>query len=126
MILFYDKNTGDIVGTIEGRIHDDKQLEAWIGEPSQIGRIVCQWQPVMVVVQIEGRSFDASWKSWTEWLEKEQSKPVAQQRSYKVRHVIHEPQHSQKELFTQLDRNPTGIYDYRIDPQTLQIIPKNG
>jgi len=41
MIIFYDK-TGNIVGTIDGRIHDEAQLKMWIGEGTE--RIVCQWE----------------------------------------------------------------------------------
>lgn len=41
MILFYDKNTGEIKGTINGRIHNERQLQMWVGENTQ--RIVCNW-----------------------------------------------------------------------------------
>jgi len=44
MIIFYDKKTGFITGTIEGRIHNDLQLKMWIGDKEKTNRIVCQWK----------------------------------------------------------------------------------
>jgi len=43
MIIFYDKQAGKIVGTIDGRIHGDDHLKMWVGDKDKNGRIVCQW-----------------------------------------------------------------------------------
>jgi hypothetical protein len=46
MILFYNKEDGSIFATIDGRVHDEKQLEAHItnGLPvSKIGKYVIGW-----------------------------------------------------------------------------------
>lgn len=46
MIIFYDKTTGDIVGTIEGRIHTPEQLNMWVGDKSKTKRLVINWKKV--------------------------------------------------------------------------------
>lgn len=43
MILFYDK-VGNIVGTIEGRIHQEAQLKMWIGKDTE--RLIVNWKPI--------------------------------------------------------------------------------
>lgn len=46
MIIFYEKKTGRIVGTIEGRVHGEEHLNMWIGEKkgaNKTDRIVCNW-----------------------------------------------------------------------------------
>jgi len=44
MIIFYNKLTGKIVGTIEGRLHSEDHLKMWIGSKDEIDRVVCQWK----------------------------------------------------------------------------------
>lgn len=46
MIIFYRKTTGEIVGTIEGRIHLEHQLEMWMGDRNEIDRLVVQWRAI--------------------------------------------------------------------------------
>lgn len=43
MILFYEKQTGKIIGTIDGRIHNEDHLKMWIGDPTKIGRMIIEW-----------------------------------------------------------------------------------
>jgi hypothetical protein len=43
MIIFYNKQTGRIIGTIEGRIHSDEQLKMWIGSREDNDRLVFDW-----------------------------------------------------------------------------------
>lgn len=40
MIIFYDKKTGEIIGTIEGRVHYPHQLNAFIGDPHTTVRVI--------------------------------------------------------------------------------------
>jgi ABC-type transport system involved in cytochrome c biogenesis ATPase subunit len=46
MILFYNKQNGEIFATIDGRVHDEKQLKCYvnngIGEEN-IGRYIIGW-----------------------------------------------------------------------------------
>lgn len=43
MIIFFNKTTGEIVGTIEGRVHDEHQ-DMWMGNKNEIDRMVVQWR----------------------------------------------------------------------------------
>ncbi len=43
MILFYNKQTGEIHGHIQGRVHNEMQLNMWIGDKEHYGRIVVQF-----------------------------------------------------------------------------------
>jgi len=43
MIIFYNKKTGEVVGSIDGRIHTEGQLNMWMGDPKETDRIVVQW-----------------------------------------------------------------------------------
>jgi len=77
MIFFYNKTTGDIQATIEGRIHDKHQLNMWIGDRAISGRIVVQWKK-----SENGEYF---------------------------------PIHKQKDLFVEIDNDPTTLKKYRVD-----------
>ena len=46
MILFYDKTTGDIFATMDGRVHDEKQLNCYIDNgigKENIGKYIIGW-----------------------------------------------------------------------------------
>lgn len=43
MIIFYDKKTGQIVGTIQGRIHSKAHLKMWVGDETKTKRIIINW-----------------------------------------------------------------------------------
>ena len=45
MIIFYNKKTGAIVGTIDGRIHNTEHLKMWIGDKNETERIISRWVP---------------------------------------------------------------------------------
>jgi hypothetical protein len=53
MIIFYNKKTGKIVGTIEGRIHGEDHLNMWIGSKEDNDRLICQWAKIDNVWQPE-------------------------------------------------------------------------
>lgn len=42
MIIFYDKDSGKIIGNVDGRVHGEEHLKMWIGENTD--RVVCQWE----------------------------------------------------------------------------------
>ena len=46
MITFYDKTSGNIIGTIEGRIHSEDQLKMWIGDKEKTERIIVNWKKI--------------------------------------------------------------------------------
>ena len=43
MIIFYNKKTGKIVGTIQGRIHSKAHLKMWVGDRNKTKRIIVNW-----------------------------------------------------------------------------------
>jgi len=44
MIIFYNKTTGKIVGTIDGRIHREEHLKMWVGNKEETDRIIVNWK----------------------------------------------------------------------------------
>jgi hypothetical protein len=43
MILFYKKETGEIIGTVDGRVHQEKQLDTYISDGTEMGKYVIGW-----------------------------------------------------------------------------------
>jgi hypothetical protein len=59
MIIFYQKSTGNIIGTIEGRIHDKNTLEkSWIQPDNipknDIGKYIVLFEPNLIRGKIQG------------------------------------------------------------------------
>lgn len=46
MILFKDKETGQIIGRIDGRVHSEAHLKMWMGDRDKTERIIIEWKPV--------------------------------------------------------------------------------
>jgi hypothetical protein len=48
MVIFYDKKTGEIYATIDGRVHDEKTIECTITDSTRkekdIGKMVIGWE----------------------------------------------------------------------------------
>lgn len=109
MILYYKKITGDIVGTTNGRIHNEDHLKMWIGDKAETERLIIQWEAKKFYsregVEIDKDAKDADGNSL-------------------VFAADFEPQHEQKELFVMLDKTPDKIYDYRVDLETKLLVLK--
>ena len=58
MIIFYDKKTGKIIGTIEGRKHTEEHLNMWIGNRNETERIVVEWDQTGQKKEIKYREFE--------------------------------------------------------------------
>jgi hypothetical protein len=43
MIIFFKKDTGRIIGTIEGRVHGEMHLKQWVGNKEETERLIVQW-----------------------------------------------------------------------------------
>ena len=99
MIIFYNKKTGSITGTIDGRIHTDQQLSVSIGNKDETDKIICQW-----IVTKE-------WKEETE-------EGMINRKKY-------EPDHPQKKLFMELDKKSSDIYKYKLDLKTKLLKPRD-
>lgn len=96
MIIFFDKKTGQVLGTINGRIHAEAQLKAWVGDKNTTDRIICQWKPVK------------DYKN-------EKGDIVAQDFS---------PDSNQPDLFVNLDKNPSLVYNMKVDTRTKSLVNK--
>lgn len=103
MIIFYNKNTGQIIGTIEGRIHSDEQLKIWIGDKSETERIVVNWRPV-------------------KWYNSKGEK--VSKDSPDVFTADFEPDCPQKDIFIEIDKNPIKVYDYKVDINSRLLVKK--
>ena len=86
MIIFYEKATGKIVGTIDGRIHSEDHLRMWMGDREKNDRIVVNWKVVG----------------------KEKAKVAGEEVN------IWEPDHEQKELMAGIDNGNKNILDYKV------------
>ena len=52
MIIFYEKKTGKIKGTIDGRIHSPEHLKMWIGSKEENDRLIVNWKPIKKKVMV--------------------------------------------------------------------------
>ena len=96
MIIFYEKKTGKIRGTIDGRIHPKEHLNMWVGDKEKIDRIVVNWKVVKHHKDKKGNIIASDF----------------------------EPNHPQKRLFMTLDKAPINIYKYKINLKTKKFIKK--
>lgn len=95
MIVFFNKTTGNIEGTIDGRVHTDDQLKMWIGDPAETDRLVINWEPVRYFNKAgELLDFEA---------------PMDERYT-----ADYEPQHLQKELWVLFDSHPRLLKDYEV------------
>lgn len=101
MIIFYNKNTGIIEGIIDGRIHDDQQLNMWIGDKSETERIVIQWKV-------------------SKWFNKEGEEVDENDVDAEIEGYL--PDHPQAELLAEMEKRKTSIYQYKIDLQTKRLV----
>lgn len=84
MIIFYNKKTGTIIGTIDGRVHSKDQIDKmWVGDKKETERIICNWK--------------------------------------RISKTNYEPDHKQKEIFIELDKQPVSIYGYKVNLKTKEL-----
>ncbi len=55
MIIFFDKETGNIVGSAMGRTHSEEEKKMWVGDPKEVDRIVVEWKPMSWKKEKDGR-----------------------------------------------------------------------
>lgn len=96
MIIFYNKQTGNIVGKIDGRIHTADHLRMWYGTEEENDRIVCNWIKVRDILDEAGNVIASDF----------------------------EPDHPQKQLFADLDANPKLLKEYRVDVDKKELVAK--
>ena len=118
MIIFFNRETGLIVGTIDARVHSEQHLKMWVGSEQENDRLVVSWEPIekgshraeKTVYEPTG-GFD------------EQGNPIFTQvkKEFEQKHVEWEPQHEQKELFVELGKNSSLVYQYKVNTETKTL-----
>lgn len=112
MIIFYNKKTGKIVGTVDGRIHTKEHLGMWIGSREENERLITEWKPVRFYTD-KGKLLSG--------FTKECLGACDSNGSLLVYTSDFEPVHPQKELFVELDKKPTNIYKYKVNLKTKKL-----
>lgn len=102
MIIFYNNNTGEITGTINGRIHSKRHLDMWIGERESTDRIICNWKPIQFYREDGTVIPDGS-----------KEKPYA---------ADFTPDHEQQDIFAYLDSHPNEYINYHINLNTKKLV----
>lgn len=94
MIIFFNKNTGNILGTIDGRIHSKDHLNVWIGDKENTHRLVINWKISKVYKDEYGNisSYD------------------------------YEPDCKQKDIFIDIDKGKKKIYDFKVNIENNELI----
>jgi hypothetical protein len=121
MIIFYNKNTGIILGTIEGRVHNDLHLKMWIGDKTEIHRLVVQWKPTgKEIIHITNEPI------FEEYIDEEGFTETRQigVKKKKTKTKEFQPDHEQVDIFKELDKTPSSVYNYKVDTKTKKLIPK--
>ena len=124
MIVFYNKITGNIEGTIQGRFHSPAQRKMWIGNPAEIGRIIVPWKPFKFYDE-KGKILKD--KKGNVVKTKETLKKIMLKMSKKKKkkkkfyNADFEPDHPQKDIFSKLDKKPREIKKYKVNPKTKEL-----
>lgn len=118
MILFYDKTTGEIRGTIDGRVHSEEHLKMWIGNNTE--RIIITWKPVHTEYKVVEKKIVIDYKKDEEGFDQ----PVYKSIKQKVKTIKYEPDTSQKELITDISDGIKNINLYKINIKTGKLILK--
>ena len=106
MILFFEKDTGKIVGTIDGRIHSEDHLRMWIGDKDKTDRIIVNWKVVgSKKVTVEREVFRGRDKK---------GEPVIEIVKERIKVNIYEPDSTQKDIMVELDKRSIKLSDYKI------------
>jgi len=115
MIIFYDKETGKIIGTIDGKIHSKDHLKMWLGDKGKIDRLIVDWKQTGKEMKREVQE-----EKWIKTGKNKRGEQVGVRRTVKSvsKYREYEPQTSQKEIFIRLDKQPRDVYKYKVDLKT--------
>ena len=121
MIVFYNKQTGDIVGTINGRVHPPQELKMWVGSKEENGRIVVEWKPTGEEFEVESNK-----EQYVRIGVNENGQDILKREviPVKVKKRKNEPQHDQKDIFELFDKKSMEAYKYKVDTQTERLVLK--
>lgn len=110
MIIFYDKQTGDIKGTVDGRTHSEAHLKMGM---ENCDRIIVQWKPLKWFDK-EGNEVP------NDALHPETLFPLAVAADF-TPDVTDE---MQNKIFFEIDANSREVYKYKVDLKTKTLILK--
>jgi hypothetical protein len=123
MIIFYDKKTGNIVGTIDGRIHSDTQKKMWIGNQKEVSRKIIEFKPINEREEIIEEDAVVGYGIDDEGFET----PIFKKIKRKNKVCDFEPDcnnTTQKNILIDIDRKRKHIKNFKIDLKTLDLIDK--
>lgn len=123
MIIFYDKQTGNVLGTIDGRIHSESQLKMWIGDKETTDRLIVQFEPVNERVEIVTEPRYQEVVDEDGFIQSVQTGVIKR----KVSAFDFEPDcqdESQKKIFKDLDRKNRKISEFKVDTKTKSLVAK--
>lgn len=119
MIIFYNLKTGEIEGTIDGRVHNEDHLKMWIGDKKEVGRIICEWKPTgKETITITEEPI------YTEMID-DDGFTIEQQtgvKKKKFKNIEYEPE-KQKEIYNEIEKKRNiGDFKVNIKDKTLERI----
>lgn len=123
MIIFYEKATGKIVGTIDGRIHGQEHAKMWIGNKDETDRLVIQWKSIGKKVKTIEREVEIGEAVDDDGF----FQPITKRIKEKIEVTESEPNienEEQKEIFKILDKNSMAVYDFIVDVKSKRLIKK--
>lgn len=109
MILFYNKKTGNIVGTIDGRIHNEGHLKMWVGTKEENERLIIDWIPTKFYDK-EGKEVG--------------KKAVNKKGESLVFTADFTPNHKQKEIFVEIEQRKKRLTDFKVDIVSKLLVSK--
>ena len=119
MILFFSKDDGKILGTVEGRIHSPNHLKMWIGDVETTERLIIEYIKVREDEEIYYEPI------LEEYIDKDgftMTREIGRKKKKRVNDIF-EPNHEQKELLLSIEKNPSEIYKYKVDIHSKLLVP---
>lgn len=121
MIIFYSKETGEIEGTVDGRMHGEDQLKMWIGDKDKTDRLIVEFIKTGENIEIYYEPI------LEEYVDKEGftvTREVGKKKKKRITSIF-EPNHKQKDLFNIFDKKSSEVYKYRVDLDTKELVKLN-
>ena len=118
MVIYYNKKTGIITGTIAGRVHSSLQLNMWIGDKKETDKVIIEWKPVNEKFEIVEKQVIESYGVDEEGFDY----PIYRTIKQKIKTVDYEPDHAQKELIMDFAEGKKDIYSYQLDLETKTFV----
>jgi hypothetical protein len=120
MIVFFEKKTGKIIGSINGRVHPKAHLDMWIGDKKNTDRLIVEWKPVKKGEEIVEKNVIVGYKKSKDGFDEAIVGKITQ----KVKVIDYEPKTKQKDLFIDIDSKKKRIYDFKVDLKTKELKKK--